>query len=103
MNIFDTYEKASRQKINLDKSSIHFSRNTAQNYHREIRAMFGEMQDAHPHRTSLPTLIGQSKTAVFKEIKERILWKISGWKEKLLSYGGREVLINSVAQAIPTM
>jgi hypothetical protein len=65
--------------------------------------MFGEMQDAHPHKyLGLPTLIGRSKTVVFKEIKERVMRKISGWKEKLLSYGGREVLIKSVAQAIPT-
>lgn len=28
--------------------------------------------------------------------------KVDGWKEKLLSEGGREVLIKSVLQAIPT-
>ena len=80
------YEKASGQKINLDKSSIHFSRYTAQNHQKEIRAMFAEMQDAHPRKyLGLPTLIGLSKIVVFKEIKERVMRKISGWKEKLLS------------------
>ena len=36
------------------------------------------------------------------EIKERLGRKLFGWKEKILSIGGREVLIKVVAQAIPT-
>ena len=39
---------------------------------------------------------------MFAEIKERVGRKLSGWKEKILSIGGREILIKAVAQAIPT-
>jgi hypothetical protein len=103
LNIFETYEKASGQKINMDKSSIHFSRNTSMPRQSEIKAKFAEMRDAHPNKyLGLPTIIGRSKSEVFKEIKVRLIRKLSGWKEKLLSYGGREILIKSVAQAIPT-
>ena len=103
LNIFETYEKASGQKINMDKSSIHFSRNTSMPRQSEIKAKFTEMRDAHPNKyLGLPTIIGRSKSEVFKEIKVRLIRKLSGWKEKLLSYGGREILIKSVAQAIPT-
>jgi len=35
-------------------------------------------------------------------IKERIWKKLKGWKEKLLSQAGREILIKAVIQAIPT-
>lgn len=35
-------------------------------------------------------------------MQERIKKKLQGWKEKTLSQAGREVLIKSVAQAIPT-
>lgn len=35
-------------------------------------------------------------------IKERILSKVEGWKEKLLNQAGKEVLIKAVLQAIPS-
>ena len=87
----------------MDKSSLHFSRNTSPNRQQEIKAMFAEMRDAHPNKyLGLPTVIRRSKTEVFQEIKLRLIRKVSGWKEKLLSYGGREVLIKFVAQALET-
>ena len=39
---------------------------------------------------------------VFAEVKERVRKKLVGWKEKMLSTGGKEVLIKAVAQAVPT-
>ena len=50
----------------------------------------------------LPTVIGRSKKVTFACIKECIWKKLQGWKEKLLSRPGKEILIKSVAQAIPT-
>jgi hypothetical protein len=32
---------------------------------------------------------------------EKIIQRINGWKEKLLSIGGKEILLKAVAQAIP--
>ena len=45
---------------------------------------------------------GQSKVSTFKGLLERITNKVMGWKEKHISKAGREVLIKTVAQAIPT-
>ena len=39
---------------------------------------------------------------VFTDILEKVGKKLAGWKGKLLSMGGKEVLIKAVAQAIPT-
>jgi hypothetical protein len=39
---------------------------------------------------------------VFAYLKERIWLRIQGWKEKMLSWAGKEILIKAVAQAIPT-
>ena len=50
----------------------------------------------------MPSDVGKSKTGTFKYLKDRVWKKVHGWLEKLLSVGGKEVLIKSVAQAIPT-
>ena len=91
------------QKINTDKSSIFFIPNTSQETKEEILANLGPMQDTrHTKYLGLPSFIGRSKTQVFAILKERIGQKLAGWKGKLLSTGGKEILIKAVAQAIPT-
>ena len=50
----------------------------------------------------LPSLVGKGKKSSFNYIKERVSRKLQGWEGKLLSQAGREVLIKSVIQAIPT-
>ena len=56
----------------------------------------------HTKYLGLPFIIGWSKKLVFAEIKDKVGKKLAGWKSKLLSIGGKEVLIKAVAQAIPT-
>ena len=49
----------------------------------------------------MPTDVGHSKNGTFKYLCDRVWEKIKGWVEKLLSAAGKEILIKSVAQAIP--
>lgn len=46
--------------------------------------------------------MGRNKRNTFNDIKEKIGKKLVGWKEKMLSKVGKEVLIKVVAQAILT-
>ena len=50
----------------------------------------------------MPPLVGKGKRKAFNRIKDLVGREIAGWKGKLLSNAGREILINAVAQATPT-
>ena len=50
----------------------------------------------------MPSDVGSATNGAFKFLKDRIWNKIQGWVEQCLSSDGKEVLIKSVAQAIPT-
>jgi hypothetical protein len=45
--------------------------------------------------------LGRTEATVFLHFIERIIQRISGWKEKLLSIGAKEILLKTIAQAIP--
>jgi hypothetical protein len=50
----------------------------------------------------LPVYMSQSNSQIFSYLKDKV-WKwIQGWKEKLLSKAGKDILIKAIAQAIPT-
>lgn len=50
----------------------------------------------------LPEKICGSKRQVFAFIRDRLNDRMNSWSAKLLSKGGKEVLLKSVAQALPT-
>jgi hypothetical protein len=102
LDILDTYERASGQKLNKSKTSVFFSRNT----HAETKAYILSLAGVSSTRSyekylGLPALIGRSKVSAFSDIKGRIWDRICGWKEKFLSQAGKEIMLKAVIQAIP--
>jgi len=49
----------------------------------------------------IPSDWGRSKTEMFSWLLAKVNSKMDGWKEKLFSKGGKEVLIKAVVQAVP--
>ena len=97
------YEEASGQELNRAKTSIFFSSNTPTTIKEEIKGRFGaQVIKQHEKYLGLPSLAGRNKRNSFNDIKEKVGKKLAGWKEKMLSKAGKEVLIKAVAQAIPT-
>ena len=58
--------------------------------------------DRHQKYLGLPTIYGRSKKVLFRELLDRMWKKLRGWKEKLLSRAGKEILLKPIIQAIPT-
>ena len=103
LDILTQYEKASGQAINRAKTTLFFSQNTSHRQKEEIRNLMGaQVMNNCKRYLGLPMVGGKSKVGTFKEVQERITKKVMGWKEKIISKAGREILIKSVAQAIPT-
>ena len=103
LDILDTYGKCSRQQIIRRKTTIFFSKSTSEEFRDHIKIALGvpEIRQYEKY-LDLPSLVGRNKKASFNYIKERVWKKIQGWKEKLLSQVGREILIKAAVQAITT-
>lgn len=100
--ILDTYCQNSGQKISEAKSSIFFSGNTAVEDKAAVCGSLDIMTEAlNDKYLGLPAMIGVDKSDCFRHLIDRVNNRINGWKEKMLSTGGKEVLIKSIAQAIP--
>ncbi|XP_073019495.1 uncharacterized mitochondrial protein AtMg00310-like [Primulina eburnea] len=56
----------------------------------------------HELYLGLPTFSLRSKNIQFSYLKDKVVKKMQGWGNKIFSVGGKEVLIKSVLQSIPT-
>ena len=101
--IIGIYEKTSGQLLNRAKTSLFFSKITPTDIKEEFKRRFdAQVIRQHEIYLGLPSLVGRSKRNTFMELKEKLARKLAGWKEKLLSRAGKEILIKVVAQAVPT-
>ena len=101
-DILKSYEEASGQMVNFDKSSILFSPNTSsEDKAKAMDALKIHKQMGAENYLGLPIMFGRSKKMVFRAIKERIGSQTKSWSSRLLSQAGKSVLLQAVAQAIP--
>lgn len=103
LEILKTFENAAGQKVNLDKSSVFFSKNTGSVMQNNIiRKLEMRLADDNSLYLGLPGTIGGNKSAVFGNLKDKIRGRIQGWDGRWFSGAGKEVLIRMALQSIPT-
>jgi len=101
--ILSYYESASGQGINYGKSAIAFSANTNSDVITSISTLLGVSNTIGSEKyLGLPSMVGRSKKAIFSFLKDRVWKKCQAWSARSLSRAGKEVLIKSVAQVIPS-
>lgn len=99
----NTYCEWTIQRINLEKSVVHFSNNV---YALDSRVLCQLLPMSECNHTSL--YFGTSfckmgsKMETFKCIMEKLENRLAGWKQKTLSLTGCTVLIKSIAMTLPS-
>ncbi|XP_024042737.1 uncharacterized protein LOC127899877 [Citrus sinensis] len=88
--------------VNYAKSSISFSMNVKEDIVQQICSILGVTATSnHGPYLGLPSHIGRKRSDVFHFVKETVWKKLQGWSMKYLSRAGKEILLKTVAQAVP--
>ncbi|KAM1807099.1 hypothetical protein ACFX11_030157 [Malus domestica] len=102
VEVLKTYARGSGQEINLTKSSVFFGANTPKQLRAKIVDSLGiQSKQGFGKYLGLQANFGHSKKAVFAEIRDKIEACMSGWAEQYLSQAGKEILVKTVAMALP--
>ncbi|XP_055800356.1 uncharacterized protein LOC129869757 [Solanum dulcamara] len=101
METLHTYEHASGQLINRDKSNFMVPSNAFNSTVRRIKKVTGFKQKNSPITyLGCPLYIGRQRIIYYSELIAKVVARIAGWQAKLISYGGRVTLIKHVIQAL---
>lgn len=102
-SILKCYEEASGQSVNLNKSGIFFSLNVEDAVKDAITDELHVYSALDTGRyLGLPSLIGREKVSLFSFLKDRLRQRFNSWSHRFLSSAGKDVLLKSVAQTLPT-
>jgi hypothetical protein len=95
------FEELSDLKINFHKSEV-FYFGEAKDNESQYEQLFGCKKGSFPFKyLGIPMHFKKLNNKDWEMIEERIEKKLSSWKGKYLSVGGRLVLINSVLSSLP--
>ena len=102
MKVLETYASVSGQKVNHQKScSLSHGK-----FPRMRKRIVGEITRFQSREFPVkylgcPLYIGRRKNCYFSEICDSIVGRVLSWKRRLLSHGGKLVLLRSVLSSIP--
>lgn len=101
LSVLKDYEKASGQSINFNKSALLLSPNNSNDFKSYIQSILGfNLTTDLGIYLGLPSLSSKNKSMDYNFLIDKIGKTTQLWKSKLLSIGGKEVFIKSIAQAL---
>lgn len=100
--LLNTYAKATGQFINPSKCFILFSGNCPQLILEEICSILDISKEVfEPKYLGLPVPEGRMHKGRFETLQSSLRKRLVDWSAQYMSFGNKEILIKSVAQAIP--
>jgi hypothetical protein len=100
--LLSTFEKCTGQQLSPSKCSLLMNESRDSGFRDQVRDLLGVQRiDFEAKYLGLPTPAGRVKRGVFQPLVERFQKRMTAWKEKELSAAGKEILIKSIAQALP--
>ena len=97
------YARATSQFLNYNKCSIMFGEACPTNLQEEVRDILNIQNASFEEKyLGLPTPNGRMSKGKFQNLQAQLLKRLVQWGDGHLAQPGREVLIKSVAQALPT-
>lgn len=101
LQILNNYGDATGQRINLNKSSITFGSKVRQELQVSIKMLTGiQNKGGAGTYLGLPECFSGSKIQLLDYIFDKLKSRLSGWFDRTLSLGGKEVLLKAVALAL---
>ncbi|KAM6559477.1 hypothetical protein CsatA_028716 [Cannabis sativa] len=101
--LLHTFQMASGQQVNFSKSSIFFSPNTTAQHRSSICSVLGMVEVSEGSLyLGLPNIIGRNKNSILGFLKNKVMSRINSWDGKFLSRAGKEILLKTVIQSLPT-
>ncbi|CAA0822319.1 Unknown protein, partial [Striga hermonthica] len=96
LKILNRYNAISGQCVNLQKSSVLFSKNTPQPLRDNIcQILMGIQPQSSSKYLVLPLGIGKSKLDTFSYINQAVQGRLSKWQNTFLSLAGKEILLKA--------
>ncbi|XP_010501859.1 PREDICTED: uncharacterized protein LOC104779176 [Camelina sativa] len=103
LDILKKYEWVYGQQINFQKFSFQFGHTVDSNLREELKGVLGITNlGGMGSYLGIPESLGGAKTKIFSFVQDKLQARASGWPARLLSKGGKEVMIKYVATAVPT-
>ncbi|KAK4706459.1 hypothetical protein R3W88_033984 [Solanum pinnatisectum] len=101
MQTLNAYEESSGQLVNKEKSHFMIHSSTFTSTRDRIKRITDyEPKEGVTTYLGCPLFAGRPRIIYFSDLINKVLHRIIGWQVKILSYGGKAILIKHILQSL---